>query len=231
MGKKQKKETSLSSNDGIKDLEKDTEISPETTLQAVLPTQLIQEILGHLEKANHIRAEDLPNIHLYMDQVTTLMEEELAFTKRNDEDKVLTKTMINNYAKSNVLPPPEKKKYSKDQLLILILIYYLKNVLVIRDIDKVLSPIISEFYHSSSEFSFADVYNEIIQAEENAKNSWHQSILDTWEVSNNGFEQAPGEHQDVLQLFSFICALSFDVHKKKLLLEKLIDQLPVKKEE
>jgi len=189
--------------------------------------QFIREILEYLEKANHIRAEDLPNIHLYMDQVTTLMEEELAFTKRNAEDKVLTKTMINNYAKNNVLPPPEKKKYSKDQLLILILIYYLKNVLVIRDIDKILSPIISEFYHSTSEFTFAHVYNEIIQIEENAKDSWHQSILDTWEVSSNGFEQAPEEHQDVLQLFSFICALSFDVYKKKLLIERLIDQLPV----
>ena len=189
-------------------------------------TQLIQEILEHLEKANHIRSEDLPNIQLYMDQVTTLMEEELAFTKRTSEDKVLTKTMINNYAKNKVLPPPEKKKYSKDQLLILILIYYLKNVLVIRDIDKILSPIISEFYQSTSEYTFADVYNEIIQAEENAKNSWHQSILDTWEMSSNCFEQAPREHQDVLQLFSFICALSFDIYKKKLLLERLIDQLP-----
>jgi hypothetical protein len=186
---------------------------------------LIKEILQHLEEANHIRAEDLPNINLYMDQVTTLMEEELGFTKRNAEDKVLTKTMINNYAKNKVLPPPEKKKYSRDQLLILILIYYFKNVLVIRDIDKILSPIISEFYLSSSEFVFADVYNEIIKADENAKDSWHESTLDTWEASGNNFENAPHEHKDYLQLFSFICALSFDVYKKKLLIEKLIDKL------
>ena len=111
--------------------------------------------------------------------------------------------------------------------MILILIYYLKNVLVIRDIDKILSPIISEFYHSSSAFVFADVYNEIIKTKENAKNSWQQAVLDTWEVSSKSFEQAPSEHQDILQLFSFICALSFDVYKKKLLIEKLIDQLPV----
>ena len=221
-----KKETASNSNDIRKDHMKNKGSSAEIALEAVPPTQLIQEILEHLEKANHIRAEDLPNIHLYMDQVTTLMEEELAFTKRNDEDKVLTKTMINNYAKNNLLPPPQKKKYSRDQILILILIYYLKNVLVIRDIDKILSPIISEFYHSSTAFTFTDIYNEIIQAEENAKNSWHQSILDTWESSSKGFEQAPREHQDELQLFSLICALSFDIYKKKLLLEKLIDQWP-----
>jgi hypothetical protein len=191
---------------------------------------LITEILRQLEAANHIRAEDLPNINLYMDQVTTLMEEELGFTKRNSQDKVLTKTMINNYAKNKVLPPPEKKKYSKDQLLILILIYYLKNVIVIRDIDKILSPIIAEFYHTTSEFGFANVYNEIIKSEENIKDSWHESILATWEASCHNFEHAPDEHQDYLQLFSFICALSFDVFKKKLLIEKLIDELPIAKD-
>jgi hypothetical protein len=98
-------------------------------------------------------------------------------------------------------------------------------VLAIRDIDKILSPIISEFYLTSSEYGFADVYNEIIKSEEHIKEQWHESILDTWEASRHNFEHAPQEHQDYLQLFSFICALSFDVYKKKLLIEKLIDKL------
>ena len=38
------------------------------------------------------------------------MDEHLSFSKRYDEDKILTKTMINNYAKNQLLPPPEKKK-------------------------------------------------------------------------------------------------------------------------
>ena len=41
------------------------------------------------------------------------------------EDKILTKTMINNYAKNDLLPPPAKKKYSKDHMISLLLIYYL----------------------------------------------------------------------------------------------------------
>jgi len=188
-------------------------------------SQLIKDILDQLVESQHINAKDLPNINLYMDQVTTLMEKELGHTKRQEEDKVLTKTMINNYAKNNLLPSPEKKKYSRDQLLVLILIYYLKNVIAIKDIDKVLHPITSEFYQPSDSFAFSEIYDEIIEAQKNAKNSWHQSILDTWETSQGTFENAP-QHQDYLQLFSFICGLSFDIFNKKLLIEKLIDQLP-----
>ena len=50
-----------------------------------------------------MRPDDIPNIDLYMDQVTTFMEKELASSKRHEDDKILTKTMINNYAKNNLL--------------------------------------------------------------------------------------------------------------------------------
>ena len=59
-----------------------------------------------------VKPEDIPNIDLYMDQVTTFMDSQLATSKRHEDDKILTKTMINNYAKNDLLPPPEKKKYS-----------------------------------------------------------------------------------------------------------------------
>ena len=75
-------------------------------------------------KLDYVLPEDLPNIELYMDQVTTFMEEQLASSKRYPEDKILTKTMINNYAKNNLLPSPEKKRYSREHLLLLIFIYY-----------------------------------------------------------------------------------------------------------
>ena len=64
-----------------------------------------------------MRPDDIPNIDLYMDQVTTFMEKELASSKRHEDDKILTKTMINNYAKNNLLPPPVKKKYYQVQLM------------------------------------------------------------------------------------------------------------------
>lgn len=61
-------------------------------------------------KLDYVLPEDLPNIELYMDQVTTFLEEQLKNTKRFEEDKIFTKTMINNYTKNHLLPPSNKKK-------------------------------------------------------------------------------------------------------------------------
>ena len=67
---------------------------------------LLNSILGSLDRIAYIKSEDIPNIDLYMDQVTTFMESRLRSSTRNPgTDKILTKTMINNYAKNDLLPP------------------------------------------------------------------------------------------------------------------------------
>ena len=82
-------------------------------------TDLLNSILASIERIDYVKSADIPNIDLYMDQVTTFMDDHLQNSKRYEDDKILTKTMINNYAKNNLLPAPEKKKYSKDHLLLL----------------------------------------------------------------------------------------------------------------
>ena len=81
---------------------------------------MINSILESVSRIDYIKPEDIPNIDLYMDQVTTFMEEQLVSSKRYTDDKILTKTMINNYAKNNFFPRPEKKRYSKEHVLMLI---------------------------------------------------------------------------------------------------------------
>ena len=88
-----------------------------------------------------IERADIPAIDLYMDQVTTFMETHLSACKRGPEDKILTKTMINNYAKAKLFPPPKKKKYTPHHIMLLIMIYHLKGVLCISDIQSLLQPI------------------------------------------------------------------------------------------
>ena len=113
---------------------------------------MINSILESVSRIDYIKPEDIPNIDLYMDQVTTFMEEHLKNTRRYEEDKVLTKTMINNYAKNNLLPPPVKKKYSKEHMLMLIFIYYFKSLLSFRDIEELFKPITAKHFtgHGSS---------------------------------------------------------------------------------
>ena len=72
--------------------------------------RMLESILESLSKMEYIKSSKIPDIDLYMDQVLTFMNGNLDNVKRYDTDKVMTKTMINNYAKNHLLPAPEKKK-------------------------------------------------------------------------------------------------------------------------
>ena len=76
----------------------------------------IKDYIAQWCKLDYILPEDIPNIELYMDQVTTFMDQHFSNSKRYKDDKTLTKTMINNYTKNKLMPPPIKKKYSKNQI-------------------------------------------------------------------------------------------------------------------
>ena len=184
---------------------------------------LLNSILDSLARIEYIKPEDLPNIDLYMDQVTTFMDSQLSVSKRYPEDKILTKTMINNYAKNNLLPPPVKKKYSKEHLLALIFIYYFKNILSIGDIQAILNPLTDKYFSSDLDFNLEDIYSEVFQLAETEINNMQKDITRKYQTSQQTFSILPEEEQEELQRFSFICMLSFDVYLKKKLIEKLID--------
>ena len=122
---------------------------------------LLNSILSSISRIDYIKPEDIPNIDLYMDQVTTFMEESLRSTKRYTDDKILTKTMINNYAKNNLLPPPVKKKYSREHVLVMIFIYYFKNILSIKDIETILAPLTEQYFSDTKGLSITDIYSDI----------------------------------------------------------------------
>ena len=187
--------------------------------------KLMQDILDQISGMGYIKQEDIPNINLYMDQVTTFMEEQLAHSKRYTDDKILTKTMINNYAKNNLLPSPEKKRYSREHLLMLIFIYYFKNILSINDIQTLLGPIADKYFKSQKDLDLTDIYNEVFSMEKGQIDSLKKELLERYQISQNTFTDAPEEDQDFLKLFSFICILSFDVYVKKMIIEQMIDKL------
>lgn len=185
---------------------------------------LLNSILESVGRIEYIRAEDIPDIDLYMDQVTTFMESHLKHSTRNPEtDKILTKTMINNYAKNDLLPPPVKKKYSKEHVMLLIFIYYYKGILSIGDIQRLLRPITDRFFDKSGEYGLEEIYEEAFGLENEQIAVLKSDIMEKFRKSEQTFQSAPQENQDFLQTFAFICMLSFDVYVKKLLIEKMID--------
>ena len=192
---------------------------------------LLNSIMESFDRIDYIKAEDIPNIDLYMDQVTTFMDGRMREkTRHPEEDKVLTKTMINNYAKNDLLPPPIKKKYSKEHILVLIFIYYFKNILSIGDIQNLLGPLTDRFFGKGEKFSLTDVYEEVFHWEDEMVEVLKKDVTQRYQMAQESFDDAPEDAKEFLQYFSFICLLSFDVYMKKQLIEKLIDDLAQKKE-
>ena len=189
---------------------------------------MLGSILSSIARIDYIKLDDIPNIDLYMDQVTTFMEGQLASTKRYDDDKILTKTMINNYTKNNLLPPPVKKKYSREHVLVMIFIYYFKNILSIKDIETLLAPITDKYFHNGSNLNITSIYEEVCKQEVSRIDAMQKDVAKAYHQAMESFEQEgiKEEDRDYFRLFSFISSLSFDVYVKKLLIEKLINELP-----
>jgi DNA-binding transcriptional MerR regulator len=187
--------------------------------------QFLSKLLTELKKIDYVKPEDIPNIDLYMDQVTTFMDSQLAASKRHENDKILTKTMINNYAKNNLLPPPEKKKYTKEHVLALIFIYYFKSILSISDIQSILNPITDKYFGKNKPFRLEDIYKEVFSLEHEETQNIMKDLAKKFNTSMHTFADAPQEDADMLRTFSFICMLSYDVYVKKTLIERIIDQI------
>lgn len=192
--------------------------------------EMMNSIFAKIAELDYIKPDEIPNIALYMDQVTTFMEDNLASTKRHDDDKILTKTMINNYAKNKLLPPPEKKRYSREHLLMLIFIYYFKNLLSFHDIETFFGPITSRHFSSGSQssgLSLEDIYREVSSLEEREMEHLKADVSAKFSRAMDTFKDCPAREgeQEYLRLFSFICELSFDVYLKMRLIEKIADQL------
>ena len=188
---------------------------------------LINQVLEEIESFN---IDDIPNIDLYMDQVTTYLNGKFNTSKRHDDDKLLTKTMINNYAKSRLLPPPEKKKYSKDHMIILILIFFFKNVISINDIQTIVTPLLKDYYNNDDiPNSLEDVTNAFLNHVQ--KSDLIEPLIKEFKNSQNMFGDLESSDRESIETIGLIATLSYDMYIRKRLIEKLIDSLPSSKED
>lgn len=191
---------------------------------------LINSIIESLDRIDNIKLQDMPNIDLYMDQLTTFMDDRLKHTTRYPgEDKILTKTMINNYAKNDLLPPPIRKKYSKDHLILLIFIYYFKTVLSISDVQTLLDPLKKKFHVSDTDgLTLSEIYQTISAIQDKEVGPLKEDIIKKAELANTFFDDADDEDKDQMKLFTFLSFLAYDVYVKKLIIEKVIDGIDEK---
>ena len=196
---------------------------------------IVHKILGGFSVT---RVDEIPKIDLYMDQVLTFLVERLRRTARkSDADKLLTKTMVNNYVKNKVMIPPVKKKYGKDHILLLMVIYYMKSFLSIDDIRKIVGPVSDKYARPTTRsaeqqagrkhrYSMSVVYTEIFTYVSEDVERFPEEVEKILDVTDNAFLNAPEEDREMLRRFNVICQLSADIYLRKLLIEKLLDETP-----
>lgn len=186
-----------------------------------------KEWLTSLMKVTSIPSEDIPNIDLYMDQITTFMDTHLSDSRRYPEDKIMTKTMINNYTKNHLLPPSVKKKYSREHIFLLIMIYRLKNVLSITDIQSLLEPLTTEYFSAQGkdEITLKNIYDQLLTRVKQKDSQIEQTILHSWEKTRDSFSEhdLPAPQAEALDDFLFLYELCYDIYVRKQLIEKIID--------
>jgi len=182
--------------------------------------ETINKLLEALHLEKNITLEDIPNVDLYVDQVVQLFENTYADTTRTDDEKVLTKTMINNYAKGKLFIPIKNKKYSKDHMILISLIYQLKGALSINDIKSSLKNI-NESLLSEDSFELNTLYKDYLSLTENNVESFTQDVNNrVSEVSEISSLEDPNLEKFLL-LTSFVSMSNM----YRRLAEKLIDDL------
>ena len=191
--------------------------------------KIYDEMIRFLDTISYVKPDKIPYIDIYMDQVTGIMDEHLKRVKRHEDDKILTKTMINNYTKAKILPPPEKKKYSREHMFLLLFIYYYKGILSLEDLKTILEDVRIRYF-KNDDISVEDIYKEVFSMEacqmEVLKNDISQKFEQAQETFKDIKKEAINEDSlERLRLFSFACELGFDIYLKQLLLENICDRL------
>lgn len=185
---------------------------------------VIQKYIEEISLFEEVKLEDIPDIDLYMDQVNIFFEKKLSYLKRNEEDKLLTKTMINNYTKAGILMPSNKKKYTPQHISLLILIYKLKQILSINDIVALFKPLLSKLKNEES-YEFINTIYSISQEVNLDKYDYQFDNLCEHKIKliEDKCNEIEIDEKEFLEWFLLVMLLVNQASLQKRLAEKIID--------
>lgn len=183
----------------------------------------ISSFIEKLSLNEDLILSDIPSLDLYMDQVITLFENKLNHLKRNKEDKILTKTMINNYTKAKILMPPNKKKYTREHIILLILIYYLKQSLSINDISYLLKPVLKSLEDDYIDrFEIDKIYDSFLKIKKVEVDNLNRDLQEKSSLIKEHTQNL--DKVDLSQMLITVLTLINEANIKKRLAEKIIDE-------
>ena len=170
-----------------------------------------------------LRSEEIPAIDLYVDQILNLINDKLSEGSERYRDRVLTKTMINNYSKDGIITPVKGKKYNKEQILQMLTVYTLKGTLSINEIKRTLKGAYASGDFGGEELTaLYDRYLDI----KNDNREYAKMALDGI-IERNGLDM-----ESDVDYISAICALvAFSAQLRNMAQAMIDDRFPDESEE
>lgn len=191
--------------------------------------EFVKNTIDEYISGGKISGDDFPEMEIYMDQAETFLNRGLKIYRKSEKDKVITKTMIGNYVKHNMLPRPVNKKYSKDHLILLALIYSLKGTFQMEEIEQIVKPLID---NCNSEFDdkidLSALYEGILKVQADEQEALAQSVNQMIEKSKHQLKETELSDDDMLELFMLIVNLSMKADAQKFLAHKLLREYILK---
>lgn len=183
----------------------------------------IASLIEELSLYDDIELLDIPDLDLYMDQIITLFDDKLTHLKRNDDEKVITKTMINNYAKAKILMPPIKKKYTKNHIILLILIYNLKQGLSINDIKLLFTDLIHNL-NNENDIELDKIYESFLQIKKSQADEVCNELSKKIKLIRDNTSDLSPNNLELSQMIIAVLSLINESNIRKRLAEKMIDE-------
>ncbi|MBE6536122.1 MAG: DUF1836 domain-containing protein [Ruminococcaceae bacterium] len=174
------------------------------------------EIAVDAVNESELKAEEIPNIDLYIDQILNLVSVKLDEGSERYKSRSLTKTMINNYSKDNVISPVKGKKYTREQVIQILYIYSLKNTLSIGEIKRLLKGA-----YSIDGFE-ADDLTELYKKHHATKAVVEEKSIEI--LQNDVIDGMMLDPEDDVDYISIICALVSMSASLKNIAQAMIDE-------
>lgn len=177
----------------------------------------VEGIAREMSRAPQIQPEEIPDLEIYMDQLTTYLDKRLSFYSREAEAPFITRSMVNNYSKARLLPPPVSKRYSRIHMMVLSLICQLKRLFTIQDLGRLLAPV-------SQEKQTEGLYRLFLEAQ-------REVFARTPEMTRELLAPRDGEGDGLDEKSALVVQLAVRAQRDLLLAEKLLDAIPQGEEE
>ncbi|MCI8652240.1 MAG: DUF1836 domain-containing protein [Angelakisella sp.] len=171
----------------------------------------LRSLAQGMASAPRVCPEEIPDLEIYMDQLTTYLDRRLGFYNREADTPFVTKSMVNNYSKAKLLPPPLAKRYNCVHVMTLALVCQLKRLFTIQDLGKLLAPV-------SGEKETARLYCLFLEAQ---KEAFAKTPALAEELLSALEEEDPSKAKAAL-----VTQLAVRAQRDLLLAERILDTIP-----